>query len=197
MTRPLLGSCSILNICRKREVMKLVFLTFFIFTAGFSCSKSSTTSSPPPPPPPPPCTTDFCKLTGYKWEIFSQTVSTDIGVYTYQTSQLITINWATFLFKTDSTYLTYGGQTDTYSYSPSTKRLVLIDNFLPLHFNVAFPTATSLTLGGDTIRMHPRTDSSAEANYAINSIVGGLYKDFGVDTSKIHYIRTVFTYNGF
>ncbi|PWT75856.1 MAG: hypothetical protein C5B59_07845 [Bacteroidetes bacterium] len=195
MTRLLLGSHSILNICRKREVMQLVFLTFFIFTAGFSCSKSSTTS--PVSVPPPPCTTDFCILTGYKWEIFSQTISTDVGVYTYQTNQLTTINWATFIFKTDSTYLTYGGQTDNYSYSPPTKRLVLIDNLVPIHFNVAFPTKTSLTLNSDTIRMHPRTDSSVEANFAINSIAGALYKDFGVDTSKIHYVHSVYTYNGF
>lgn len=192
---PFAGSLSILNICRKKEIMKALFLVVFLFMTGVGCSKSS--SSTPVAVPPPACTTDFCKLTGYKWEIVSQTVSTDIGVFTYPTTQLTTINWATFLFKPDSTYLTYGGQTDTYSYSTSTKRLVLTDNLLSLHFNVAFPTETSLTLSSDSIKMHPRTDSSIEANFAINSIAGGLYKDFGVDTSKIHYIQTVFNYNGY
>ena len=50
---------------------------------------------------------------------------------------------------------------------------------------------------GNKIQMHPRTDSSVEANYAINSIAGSLHTDFGVDTSKIHFIQTAFSYNGY
>jgi hypothetical protein len=168
-------------------------LAILIFACG--CGKSS--SSPQPAPTPHPCSTDNCRLTYYKWEIVSQTVTTDIGIYKYAINQLNTINWATFLFKPDSTYVTYGGEKSNYIFTESTDKMVLVDNLLPLEFTVAFPTPTSMTLTGGKIQMHPRTDSSVAANFAINSIAGGLYNDFGVDTSRIHFFQSVFTYNGY
>jgi hypothetical protein len=175
--------------------MKIKFPIVFLFIVTVSCKKSSpsTTSAASSFS----CTTDLCTLTYYKWGIVSQTVSTDIGTYTYTTAQMATINWATFSFKPDSTCVTYGGSNDTYSYNPSTKKMILIENVLPLHFDVAFPTKSSMNLSGVKVQMHPRTDSSVEANYAINSIAGDLHTDFGVDTSKIHFIQAVFSYNGY
>jgi hypothetical protein len=175
--------------------MKILFPIILLFITSLSCKKSSpsTTNTVPSFT----CTTDLCTLTYYKWGIVSQTVNTDIGTYTYTTGQMAGINWATFQFYPDSTCITYGGSHDTYHYDPSTKKLILIENLLPLHFDVVFPTKTSMTLTGDKVQMHPRTDSSVEANYAINSIAGGLHTDFGVDTSKIHFIQAVFSYNGY
>jgi len=163
----------------------------------FACSCSKSSSSQQPAPKPPPCSTDNCRLTYYKWEIVSQTITTDIGTFTYAINQLNTINWATFVFKPDSTYVTYGGEKSTYTFTGSTDKMVLVDNLLPLDFAVVFPTANSMTLTGDKIQMHPRTDSSVAANFAINSIAGGLHTDFGVDTSRIHFFQSVFTYNGY
>jgi hypothetical protein len=180
----------------KKETMSLILLILFLSVSGLSCSKSST-SAPAPPPTTTSCTTDICKLTSFKWEIVSQRISTDLGDYTYSTTQLATINWATFLFKPDLTYTTYGGGKGNYVYTESTKTLELVENLLPLHFDVAFPKPSSMTLTGNKIQMHPRTDSSVEANFAINSIAGSLYNDFGVDTSKIHFFQATFTYDGF
>ena len=75
--------------------------------------------------------------------------------------------------------------------------MILVENLLPIHFDVAFPTKKTMTLTGNKIQMHPRTDSSVEANYAINSLTGSLYNDFNVDTSRIHFIQAVFNYNGY
>jgi hypothetical protein len=175
--------------------MKIIFPIVFFFIAMISCKKSSPSTSNTVPSFS--CATDACTLTYYKWGIASQTISTDLGTYSYTAAQLAGINWATFQFKPDSTCLTYGGGTDNYSYDPSTKKMVLTENLLPLHFDVAFPTKTSMTLTGNKVQMHPRTDSSVEATYAINSIAGGLHTDFGVDTSKIHFIQSVFSYNGY
>jgi hypothetical protein len=175
--------------------MKIIFPIVFLIVTSLSCKK--TTPSVNNSLSSFSCTTDFCTLTYYKWGIVSQTVTTDIGTYTYTAAQMATINWATFSFKPDSTCVTYGGSNDTYSYNSSTKKMILIENVLPLHFDVAFPTKSSMTLSGDKIQMHPRTDSSVEANYTINSIAGGLYTDFGVDTSKIHFVQAVFSYNGY
>jgi len=189
------GSCPVLIIYRKEEIKKLLFLTGFLLIINLGCSKSSPATSGTQPAPV--CTTDLCRLTSYKWEIAAQTVTTDVGVYTYSISQTATENWATFIFKPDSTYTTYGGQTGTYTYATSTKKMVLVDALLPLHFDVSFPTPKSMSLTGGKIQMNPRTDSSVEANFAIINVAGSLYRDFGVDTSKIHYIQSVFTYNGF
>jgi hypothetical protein len=175
--------------------MKVILPTVFLFISMISCKKTSTTTSTPPPSFS--CTTDICTLTYYKWGIASQTITTDLGTYTYTAAQLATIDWATFQFKPDSSCVTYGGSNDTYSYDPSTKKMILVQNVLPIHFDVAFPTKTSMNLTGNKIQMHPRTDSSVETNYAINSIAGGLHNDFGVDTSKIHFMQAVFTYNGY
>lgn len=175
--------------------MKLIFPIVFLFVATVSCKK--TTSSTSNTTPSFSCTTDFCTLTYYKWGILSQTVNTDMGTYTYTAAQMAAINWATFQFKPDSTCMTYGGSNDTFHYDPSTKKMILVENLLPFHFEVAFTAKSSMTLTGDKVQMHPRTDSSVEANYAINSIAGGLHTDFGVDTSKIHFIQAVFSYNGY
>ncbi len=174
--------------------MKSLMLIISAIILITGCSKSSSSNSVAAPPP---CTTDSCKLVSYKWEIVSQTVQTDMGKYTYTTSQLATINWATFLFKPDLTYRSYGGQTGNYTYTTATKKMVLFDALLPISFDVAFPTLTSVTFTGDKVQMNPRTDSSIAANFEINAIAGGLYTDFGVDTSKIHFIQTVFSYNGY
>jgi hypothetical protein len=181
----------------KKETGSLIFLILFLSVIGLSCSKSSTSAPTPAPTTTTACTTDSCKLTSLKWEIVSQHIITDLGEYTYSATQLATINWATFLFKTDLTYMTYGGEKSNYVYIDSTKTLVLIDNLLPLHFNVAFPKSSTLALTGIKIQMHPRTDSSVEANFAFNTFTTALYNDFGVDTSKIHFIQAVFTYDGF
>jgi hypothetical protein len=186
---------TILDIPGMRELTNGLILISFLFLTGLACSKSSSSTSGTGHPPA--CTTDLCRLTSYKWEIASQTVSTDIGVFTHSISQVATENWATFVFRPDSSYTTYGGQTETYTYTPSTKKMVLVDNLLPIHFDVTFPTPTSMSLDGGKIQMNPRTDSSVEANFAINSIAGDLHDNFGVDTSKIHYIQAVFIYNGF
>jgi hypothetical protein len=175
--------------------MKIIFPIVFLFISNISCKKTSSSANNSVPSFS--CTTDFCTLTYYKWGIVSQIVSTDLGTYTYTSAQLAGINWATFIFKPDSTCATYGGGDDTYSYDPLTKKMILIENLLPLHFDVTFQTKASMTLTGDKVQMHPRTDSSVEANYAINSIAGGLHTDFGVDTSKIHFIQAVFSYNGY
>jgi len=175
--------------------MKAFFSAILLFVSMMSCKKTSTTSTTTPPSFT--CTTDACTLTYYKWGIASETVTTDLGTYTYTASQLANINWATFQFRPDSTCVTYGGSNDTYSYDTQTKRMILVENVLPIHFDVAFPTKKTMTMTGNKIQMHPRTDASVEANYAINAIAGGLHNDFGVDTSKIHYIQSVFSYNGY
>ncbi|HZE84791.1 MAG TPA: hypothetical protein VE035_10790 [Puia sp.] len=169
-------------------------LLIVLLSMGSGCSKNSSST---PVVTPPPCTTDFCLLTGYKWEITSQTIATDIGLFTYTTSQAKKISWANFTFKKDSSYKTDAGDQGTFSYTVSSKKMVLYDNLLPLDFTVAFPTNSSLVLSGDTVRMHPRTDPSTTATFSINSIAGSLYNDFGVDTSKIHYFQAKFYYDGF
>jgi hypothetical protein len=178
-----------------KEDMKIVFTIIILFFITTGCKKSF--SSGINTAPPFSCTTDLCTLTYYKWGIVSETVSTDLGTYTYTSTQLAGINWATFQFNPDSSCLTYGGSRDSYSYDPSSKKMVLTENLLPLLFDVAFPSNTSLNLMANKIQMHPRTDSSVEANYAINSIAGGLHTDFGVDTSRIHFIQPVFSYKGY
>lgn len=175
--------------------MKLIFPIVFLFITGIGCKKTTTSANISPPSFT--CPTDFCTLTYYKWGIVSQTINTDMGTYTYTSVQLAAINWATFQFNPDLTCLTYGGSKDTYSYDTSTKKMILIENLLPLHFDVVFPARSSMTLTGNKIQLHPRTDSSVETNYAINSTLGGLHTDFGVDTSKIHFIQAVFSYNGY
>lgn len=175
--------------------MRALTLSIFLSITGLSCSKSSSSNSGTPPPPP--CTTDVCMLTSFKWEIVSQKISTDLGDYNFTTTQLAAISWASFVFRPDSTYTDFGGHNENYTYTPSSKVLVLELNLVPLNFNVAFPTKTSVTLSSDTIRVHPRTDFSVSANFAINSTMGSLYTNFGVDTSKIHFMKSVFTYNGF
>lgn len=181
-----------LNTFQKREIIKSLFLlmSFAIATAG--CSKSS--SSIVVFPPPPTCTTPFCMLTSHKWTIKSETISTNTGNYTYQTAQLATIPWATFLFRTDSTYTTYTGYTNKYSYTDSSKTLILKEDNLSLHFKIDSLAPFFLTLNGLRFQMHPRTDYSPEASYAINGVAGSLHNDFGVDTSTIQYIQPVFTY---
>ena len=175
--------------------MKKVLAIIFLFIAHTACKKSTPSSTNTPPPFS--CTTDACTLTYYKWGIASETITTDMGTYTYTAAQLADENWATFTFQHDSTCLTHGGGTDTYSFDPSSKKLILTENLLPIPFDVAFPAKTSMTLTGVKVAMHPRTDSSIVATYAINSIAGGLHNDFNVDTSKIHFIQTVFAYNGY
>jgi hypothetical protein len=167
---------------------------FVVMIMGSGCSKPA--STPIGPPPPPPCTTGFCQLTGAKWIITSQTIDTDLGLFTYTTNQVSGINWGTFTFKRDSTYQTDAGGKGTYSYMESSKAMVLLTNLLPIDFAVSFPTSSSLALKGDTIRMHPRIDPGVSANFSINSIVPALHDDFGVDTSKIHFFQTTFYYRG-
>ncbi|MEP6584123.1 MAG: hypothetical protein ABJA90_07640 [Ginsengibacter sp.] len=181
-----------LNTYRKKEIIKSLFLSMFLSITALSCSKSSAPVAVIPPPPI--CTTGFCKLTSHKWTIKSEVIGTNIGNYTYQTEQLSTIPWATFLFRTDSTYTIYTGYTNKYSYADAAKTLILNQDNLSLHFGIDSLAQFFLKLDGLRLQMHPRTDYSPEASYAISAVAGSLHNDFGVDTSAIKYIQPVFTY---
>ena len=154
------------------------------------CNKNSGTT----PPPPPPCD-GFCKLTSSKWRIVSSKVTTDAATYTSDESQLIGIPWSTFLFKEDSTYVDFTGETGPYTYKESDNSLKMTFTGLPLSFTVPTLLQTSLTLMGDKVYMNPQTDTSASTNFAIQEIAGGLHDDFGVDTSQIHFFQASWSYN--
>ena len=188
------GASISLDTYRKREIIRSLFLLMFFTITAVSCSKSSKNGGPQSPPTPPPCTTGFCMLTAHKWTIKSETISTNTGNYTYPAAELATIPWATFLFRADSTYTNYTGYTNKYSYTDSAKTLILQQDYLSLHFDIDSLSQFYLVLDGSKLLMHPRTDYSPEANYAINAVAGSLYHDFGVDTSAIQYIQPVFTY---
>ncbi len=175
---------------KKKIITGLLALVFVILATGCSKSSSSTFVNPPPPG----CSSNICKLTSHKWTIKSETISTDAGDYTSSTAQLASIPWATFLFRADTTYTNYTGYTNKYSYTDATKTLILKQDNLSLYFKVDSIAQFFLVLEGLRFQMHPRTDYSPEANFAINGVAGSLYNEFGVDTSAIQYIQPVYTY---
>jgi hypothetical protein len=158
---------------------------------NWSCSKSSTSSQITTTPP---CTEDICKLTSHTWRMIGQTVYTDKGNFKYTQAQTADMEWASFLFNPDSTYINHNGNAGLYTYTASTKTLVLMEGILPLQFNVTNLTQVYLSIVGNKTQMNPQTDTSASANFAIDEIAGGLHNDFGVDTSTIHYIQTEFDF---
>ena len=176
--------------------MKNLLLISIVFLWVSGCSKStSDTPASLNASPASSCTTNICRLTDHIWKISSQTIYTDIGQYSYNTSQITGIDWSTFSFKTDSSYIDFAGGKGGYIYSDSMKTLILVDNYLPIHFAVTALTESSLTLTGQKTNMNPRTDMSEEANFSIQNLGASLHNDFGVDTSKIHYIQAVFNYS--
>lgn len=180
-----------LNIGRRRKITKSLFIIIPVILLTLGCKKSSVV------PPPPPCTTDTCLLRSHNWRIATITDHCDIGDYTATLATnpgLSTIAWATFLFNANSTLTLSDGGHGDYTYTASNKSLVLTFNALPLHFDVTSLTKTSLAFTGAKVQMNPRTDPSPEATYAIQSIAGDLHDNYGVDTSKIHYIQVSFSY---
>lgn len=171
----------------KKFISRISIISFILLTLG--CKKSSDSIGGPQP-----CTTDSCILTSHTWRIASSTIYTDIGNYPSTTAQLATLEWVTFLFKPDSTVMLNGGGHGNYTYTASNKSLVLIFNTLSLHFDVTSLMRTTLTFIGSKVQMNPQTDTSPEAAYAIKGIAGNLHDNFGVDTSKIHYVQVSFSY---
>lgn len=169
--------------------MKSLFIIIICAVILLGCKKSGSSVTPPP------SCDDFCKLTSSKWRIVSETIKTDGGTYNYNENQLADIPWSTFLFKDDSTYIDFAGETGPYSYKESDKSLTIEYAHLPLKFTVSTLLATSLTFTDDKVNMNPQTDTSAEANFAIQEIAGDLHDDFGVDTSKIKYFQASWSYN--
>jgi hypothetical protein len=173
------------------KIMKGVLLIIPVITVVSGCSKSSSSA----PVTPPSCTTDICILTSQTWRIGNITDHCDLGDYTATTTELATIPWATFLFNRDSTVSLTGGGHGNYTYTDSTKSLVLIFNALPLQFTVTSLAPSSLAFTGAKVQMNPQTDTSPEASYAIKSIAGDLHDNYGVDTSMIHYVQASFIYH--
>jgi len=184
----------IFQICTGKKNVKNLLMLSLMLSVAAGCKKSSTDGVISRGNP---CTTDSCILTSQTWRISSITDECDLGKFTATLASdpgLTTIPWATFLFNHDSTVTLTGGGHGDYTFTDVTKSLVLIFNALPLHFNVTALAATSLLFTGDKVQMNPRTDPSAEATYAINSIAGDLHDKYGVDTSKIHYVQVSFNY---
>lgn len=183
----------ILSIYRRKKITKSLLLIIPVIVLALGCKKSSGDTVVLPPS----CTTDSCILTSHNWRISSITDECDLGKFTATLATdpgLTTISWATFLFNPDSIITLMGGGHGNYTFTDATKSLVLIFNALPLQFNVTSLTQTSLTFISGKVQMNPQTDTSPGANYAIKSIAGDLHDNYGVDTSKIHYIQVSFTY---
>jgi hypothetical protein len=184
----------IFQICTGKKNVKNLLMLSLMLSVAAGCKKSSTGGATSRGNL---CTTDSCILTSQTWRISSITDHCDIGDYTATLGtnpDLSTIEWATFLFNANSTLTLTGGGHGDYTYTPSDKSLVLTFNALPLHFNVTSLTKTSLAFTGAKFQMNPRTDPSPEATYAIKSIAGDLHDNYGVDTSKIHYVQVSFSY---
>ena len=121
-------------------------------------------------------------------------INTNIANYSYTSAYYTNLPFSIFTFRSDSTF-TDKSESGTYSWIGKTEIQILPSgSSFPGHYGVSV-SSNSLTLTTLKVQLHPQTDTSLEANFMVNHLMGDLHNLFSVDTSKVNSLQEVFSYS--